>query len=335
VVLEEADDLGIERLTVVGGRRAMIGAGGFVVFDDDGGNPSGLVSLGEDGVHVGASEGPTLGVASVSELADESSQEVLFQRYDDEGVAVGDELSLGPAPTSPALIGGGSGTSLVGWGYIGDEELGEKSGLLMNGVGPDGALTGPGFAIEEETFSNTLIGSVVPTGSSFAVLWSGDQGAGFLTSFAKVSTQGALGAVTNVISSAPVHKMRRMVKTQAGFAVLFQGGIPADAVYVVLLDEDGIVVPPAHRYLGAKYALDLAVQGDEIGLLAVQQDDRPAFRPLGADGAVQGPWVCLTEPQFGAQAALDADGAGYAMVYRTPGGAVELLKTDSLGSGAP
>jgi hypothetical protein len=88
-----------------------------------------------------------------------------------------------------------------------------------------------------------------------------------------------------------------------------------------------------HLLDGAAYGWDLAVLGTELGVVAKRPTGEPQFRPLDAAGAPTGPWVCLEGPIADPfqQVAIDADGTGYAIVYRDPDGAEQLLKLNHLG----
>jgi hypothetical protein len=107
---------------------------------------------------------------------------------------------------------------------------------------------------------------------------------------------------------------------------------------VLFLDEAGGVVGPARRLLGATFGFDLAAVGGTVGVLAYREGGSTEFRPFSSGGGDPlGDWRCVDGPsaQSFNLAAIDADGAGFAILYRAPDGAERFVRTNATGSGGP
>ena len=66
----------------------------------------------------------------------------------------------------------------------------------------------------------------------------------------------------------------------------------------VIFDMSGALAAGGSNasYLGTKYAMDLAAQGNNLGLLAKRSDGSAQFRLLDAAALPSGAWKCLDAP---------------------------------------
>jgi hypothetical protein len=316
---------GFDRLQAVGARWVASSATwstGFASFDQAGEAPSPAAVLLGAGYNAAASEGPSIGVVAEQDAA------ILYQRYTDLASPVGQPLTIAPESPANLILGGGGGESLIVWG---------KDGVMRaRGVSAGGSP--PAFEFGGGSIANYFTGSVAYSSPDFAIVWTGSPSPGaFATSFIKAGPGGPGGAPALIAESPFPHKTRKLTRTGAGYALLIQADLPTTSTLVLILDEEGSVVGPGRRFLGAAVGWDLAAQGDSLGLLAKRTSGEAQFRPLDATGAATGPWVCLTAPvdDLYHQAGLAAHGAGFAVVHRTPEGAEALVAIDKQGSPAP
>ncbi len=297
------------RLESVGSRRVTgnaLGIEGMVTFDADGANASSPPTAIGNGNRF-ASEGSTIGITALD------GTNVIYQRYDAQGAAVGSELSLGTAPVAKLpQIGGGEGEALVVWA--------DGDSLLARGIDTNGAAAGPEFSFGANTYDDHLSVAIAHRSGGFAVAWAGDYTAGtYATRFVRTTATGLEGASTGFTTGTDPLVVNRLVKTPTGYAVLMTGPLPNVEPFVVLLDEQGQATGPAYKLLGAHFAWDIAAQGTELGVLAGRATGEPEFRPFDASMAPLGSWVCLDVPgDITDRGGIDANGTGYAVVYYRP-----------------
>lgn len=321
-----------DALGTVGARRVAQGAGdeGFVLLDVSGANASAApVVLGLDLNHI-ATGGSVLGVVGVT-LPD-----IFFQRYDATGAVVGGgpALQLGSDPSSEVFVGQSAGAFLTVWS--------DTQGVTARGVDAAGALAGPAFALDAAKQEN-FTASVVSSGSSFAVLWVGytftSPGHTLIrTVFATASTTAAI-ATHDISANDQARTVVQLVKTPTGYAALVDdpGGPPDNTgrTRLLLLDANGNVTNAPSPFLaGAVRGLGLAAQGGELGVVVERTAQTVGFRPFDANAAPLGPWVCLgsTAPSMNS-AAIDADGAGYAVTFGSGANhAASLARFNRLGN---
>ncbi len=311
-----------DRLETVGARRAAGGwqTGGLYTMNADGTGASALPLKAGPNYNLFASEGATVGLVA-------SDASITYQRYDENGAAVGQALAIdGQTPDSLA-IAGGAGASLVVWA--------RGAAIHARGVDAGGALAGPTFELGAGAYGTLVHLAAARTAAGFAVAWTGDiQGGAYRTSIALATATGVTGAPVEITTSDFPHQVVKLVSTPSGFALLMTGGQPEFAPYVLLLDDAGQVVGSAHKLEGAYFGWDIAVQGSEIGVVAARSTLEPEFRPFDAAMVPLGSWVCLDDPtDIGDVGAVSADGSGYAVLYRTPPGAEALVRFDHLGTG--
>jgi hypothetical protein len=196
---------------------------------------------------------------------------------------------------------------------------------------------GPAIDFGASTPGLGLTTSVVYSAPDYAVLWSAKLNGAAHTWFIRLGAAGPLGPEVDLTGAAGDHYIARAVRTTSGYAVLLNGGSPPDAVYVLALDGSGTPVGSARHLLGVSYAWDIAAVGSGLGVIANRKTGEAAFRSLDASGDPVAPFRCVDGPsaQTFNLAAIDADGAGYAIVYRTPAGAEAFVRTDATGSAAP
>lgn len=306
-----------DRLARVGARRVATSthAGGFAVFDADGANAAPLVGLGPS-ASVAASEGSTIGTVAIE------GTEIRYTRYDATGAKVGATLGIDSAVPGGLVVGGGASEALVVWS--------SNERMHARGIDASGALAGPTFDFAAGSVVTSFTGSVVRGEGSFAIAWSAASVSGTSRSFfMRASTAGPIGQAFELTGLSPEHEIVQIVKTTAGFAALVQERTPSRVV-VLLLDAFGRVAAPARRLLGSTYAFSLGARGAELGVLARRTTGETELRILGPDGAARAPWICFeVVSDGGLGAAIDGDGAGYAVVRRTALGAEVLTHVDA------
>ena len=320
-----------EAMGTVGARRAaqVYGGAGFVLFDADGKSPSAQpIVLGADLNRI-ARSGTVLGVVGAT------LPEILFQRYDTSGAVVGGgaALSLGSGPSGDVTIGQSGGAFLSVWSGA--------QGVTARGVDAAGQLAGPAFALDPVAQQNFTASVVSAGGSSFGVLWVGytftSPGHTLIrTAFATASATGVT-ATKDISADDQSRGVVQLVKTPTGYAALLDepAGAPdfTPRTRLLILDESGnVMVSPPPILAGAVRGLSLAAQGTELGVVVERASQTVAFRPFDASAKPLGPWVCLgsTAPSLNA-AAVDADGAGYAVIFGSTNRSVVLARFDRLG----
>jgi hypothetical protein len=303
---------------VAGGRFA----GGFVTFGLDGSGPSpSPIGLDPDFNLVGAEE-TTLGLVA------SDGNSIRFQRYGANEQPMGAEVVLGSASGIGLGIAGAPGGSLAVWGT--------SPGMRARFVDENGGVL-PAYDFGAATPGSGLVSSVTRASTDFAVLWSAKGDDGARSWFARLGPAAALAPEVDLTGAAGDHYVVKVVPTSGGYAALLNGGSPLTAAYLIFLDEAGGVVGPARHLLGATFGWDLAAVGGSVGVLAYRADKSTEFRPFSAAGDPLGDWKCLDGPsaQSFNLAAIDADGAGFAIVYRAPDGAERFVRTNATGTGAP
>jgi hypothetical protein len=321
------------RLEAVGGRWVTgdaVGLEGFATFEPDGSHPSSpTITIGSSGNRF-ASQGESLGVAALLDGG------AVYQRFDELGMPLGQRIDLGWAdPATVPAIAGAEERALVVW----------AAGGVLRGqnIDGDGFAAGEPFAFGAGTFTGYVSLAVSSRPGGFAVAWSGRDASGTERIWFATVTDGGLDYEPMPLgASAGRVDVVRLVATPDGFALLVTGPLPRVAPYVFLLDAAGAQAGPAFLLEGAFYAWDLAVLGDELGILAHRETGEPELRPFAADMSPLGPWVCLDEAgDIGDRGAIAAESAGYAVIYRRPdpddesGGKQVFVRVDDRGTGAP
>ncbi len=315
----------IDTLTQVNGKRLAGGrfVPGFVTFGLDGSTPSAAVVGLDPDFDLVASEGNTIGLAT----ADGTS--IRFQRYSSNDAPMGNVVPLGNANGAGVAIAGDSaGGSLVVW----------ANATSMSGRFVDSTSNAmPAFTFADGVPVKSIVTSMVRAGNEFGLAWTTVENGIARGRFARLSKAGVIGSVMELTGDAYKHYLVKLVKTPTGYALLLHsGGLSFDTI-VVILDAQGNVTGSARRFLGTKFAMDLGAIGGNLGLIAKRADNVTEFRPLDASGAPIGDWKCIDAPSDDTydQAAIDADGTGWAIVYRTPGGGEKFVRTNLMGTAAP
>lgn len=296
---------------------------GFVTFGLDGSSPS-VAPIGLDpDFDLVTSEGATIGLVTSDAVT------IRFQRYSSMESPVGGPLLLGNSKGAGlAIAGGANGGSLMVWA--------NATSLTAQYVDAAGAA-GSAYPFAEGIAVNSIDTSLIRSGNEFALAWSVIDKGLARARFVRLSPTGVLGNIVELTGDAFKHYVVKMVKTPTGYALLLHsGGFSFDTI-VVILDAQGQVVGSARRFLGTKFAMDLAVQGTHLGLVAKRADGVTEFRALDANADPVGNWKCIDGMSLDSydQAAIDADGTGWAIVYRTPGGGEKFVRTNLNGTGAP
>jgi len=314
-----------DTLAHVANRRLAGGPSGFATFGMDGSAPTSSLLVPFESTLV-ASEGNSIGAVGLS------SGSVLFQRYLADETPVGNATTIASGMMSALAIGGGGGSSLV--------LLRDGGVIRARRVSPSGVLWPLWPLTLDSAWPLTdMTARVVGGGDSYAAVWSGKRSDGQFSSwFIQVKATGAHGSPFNMTASAAEHWVSGFVSTTKGYAMLYSGGNPPSAAYLVTQDDMGGAAGQGWKLGGAAYGLGLASNNGALGVLVKRDSGELAFRRYHDwTGAPLGPWVCLDGPSSDSSdmAAIDADGAGWAIVYRTPQGAVRLLRIDADGTGAP
>ncbi len=314
------------RLDTVANKRLAGGryVPGFVTFGLDGSAPSAMAVGLDPDFDLVASEGSTIGLVTAA------SNTIRFQRYGADDLPDGASVTLGMALGAGLAIAGdkSSGGSLVVW----------ADPMKMNGRFVDGAgIPGPTFTFADGISTKAIAASITKSGNGFAAAWSTVEDGVGTTRFARFTTTGIAGSVVDIAGASFSHYVVKLIETPSGHALLLHSGTLTFDTLVVLLDVNGKPVGPARRFVGTKYAMDLAALGNNLGLLAKRSDGSAQFRLLDAAALPVGAWKCLDAPSDDVldQAAIDAEGPGWAIVYRTPGGGEKFVKTNLAGTAAP
>lgn len=315
----------IGTLSQVNGKR--LGAGrfvpGFVTFGLDGSAPSASVVGLDPDFDLVASEGSTIGLVTSDAVT------IRFQRYSSADVPVGGPLMLGNSKGAGLTIAGGAnGGSLMVWA--------DTTSLTAQYVDAAGTLGSP-FPFAEGIAVTSIDTSLVRSGNEFALAWSVIDKGIARARFVRLSPTGVVGNIVELTGDSFKHYVVKLTKTMTGYALLLHsGGFSFDTI-VVILDAQGQVVGSARRFPGTKFAMDLAAQGANLGLVAKRADGVTEFRALNAQADPTGNWKCIDGASLDSfdQAAIDADGNGWAIVYRTPGGGEKFVKTNLTGTEAP
>ena len=78
---------------------------------------------------------------------------------------------------------------------------------------------------------------------------------------------------------------------------------------------------------GAYFGWDLAVNGTNLAVTAARVTGEPEVRELDGTLKPLGNWLCLDGPtSTGEVSGIDADGAGWAVVFRDSSGAEALVR---------
>lgn len=308
---------------------------GFATFDAIGQNAQ-VFDMSPGTVQTSfASEGDTIG-AMIANAAT-----IEYQRFDAQGAALGGRVSLrtGLVPSPIAIwIAAGGGGSLGVW------EAGKT--LSAAGITAAGASAGPAWQLSNDGVAASV--SIAYVGGKYAILWSVQPTSqSNLTRFVLADPSGISGAPVEIASGGLQFSVIKLLPTPIGFLAVLLGAGGDNHVYTVPLDASGNVSGTAHRLLGADYPWDIALQGNEVGLVTSGNDilvdgsegpRKPLFRPLDLTGHPIGPWVCLDgfvpTGQYQDMALLQ-EANGYALVYKTPADDTVLVKFDHLGTGAP
>jgi hypothetical protein len=312
----------LSRLGRVSGRRVASGryVPGFVTFDLNGSGPSPAVVGLDPDFDITASEGNTIGLVA----ADGTT--VQFQRYSSNDGPMGSPVMLGNSLGAGVDISGdAAGASLVVW----------ADAMNMNGRSVDASgSAGAAFTFADGMPTKSIAVSLARGAQEFALAWSADDSGKTHTRFVRITTTGIAGSVVDLTGASSAAYVVKLVAVPSGYALLVHLGTLSKEVVVVLLDSAGKVTGPAHRFLGTKFAWDLGANGTNLGLVAKRADGSAEFRLLDAKGDASGNWKCLDAPSDDTydQAGIDADGTGWAIVYRTPGGGEKFVRTNLTGT---
>jgi hypothetical protein len=202
---------------------------------------------------------------------------------------------------------------------------------LIDGGAPTGAAA---FDVVSRAATAFFCGSVAADGAGgFGLAWAGSAGAAaYELHFAHVTSGGAVDASGTLLSTPRPIAVAALARTPDAFALLYN--VAGSSAYLALVGTDGKPTGPARLLGGASSGWGLAANGASLGVVARRQAG-VAFRPLSAAGQASGDWVCLdgASDDRDQTAAIDADGAGFAVVYRSPARIETLARFDATGTG--
>jgi hypothetical protein len=311
-------------LTQVNGKRLAGGryARGFVTFAMDGSNPSPAAVGLDPEFDLVTSEGSTIGLVTSDVVT------TRFQRYASTDAPVGNVVDLGNGTGAGlAIAGDGNGGSLMVWA--------DSTSMKGQYVDSNGVAATP-FVFANGLANQSAQSSLVHSGANeFALAWSITENGIARGRFVRLSTSGTIGSIVDLTGDAFKHYVVKLVKTPTGYALLLHSGAFSFDTLVVKLDAQGQVQGDARRYLGTKFAMDLAFANSNFGLLAKRADGITEFRLLDANADPVGDWRCIdtASQDIYDQAAIDADGTGWAIVYRTPLSGEKFVRTNLMGTG--
>lgn len=306
-----------DRVAKVGARRAAGGsvAEGFVTFDMDGASPSPAVVQVAANYNLFASEGSTIGLVGSKGL------DLFYQRYSAQDATVGAKLTVASGvQLENVAIGGGGSEAFIVWG--------SANSVRGRGVDASGAFAGDAFDVATDGYGSSLYPSVAQTTGGFAVAWTGDPEVGtYRTRFARVSLTDVTLPAVDITASFTVSQVVKLVRMPDGYALLVTGSGPKFTPYIIVLDDDGHPTQPAAMLEGAYFGWDLAVNGTNLAVTAARVTGEPEVRELDGTLKPLGNWLCLDGPtSTGEVSGIDADGAGWAVVFRDSSGAEALVR---------
>lgn len=316
-------------LGTAGSRRVArdVSGKGVVLFDADGSAPvASALTVGDEN-RAAAGDSDVLVAGVTADLS------VVVRRFDLTGAPLGEALTLGKTKIGRTVgIARTGATSIVTWVTPDDAVVARVL---------DGADLGALVTLESGAASGdvTFAPVVLADGESplFGVYYALQRVAlnEYRVYSGRVGKTGQLG-LTRVVFGAP-ETTRLVGATRRGSGVALLANIDG-APTVVPLDPAGRPVGAAHRFAGARDVtvgggLGLAVQGEELGLLAAHESGAHALRRLDAKGAPVDGWVCLDAPGDDAQIGglLAEPGGGWAAVLAAPGDTSKLVRVDGTG----
>lgn len=310
-------------LTQVNGKRVAGGrwARGFVTFGLNGGSPSPKVVGLDPEFDLVTSEGSTIGLVTSDVVT------TRFQRYASTDAPMGNVVDLGNGTGAGlAIAGDGNGGSLMVWA--------DSTSMKGQFVDSNGVAATP-FIFANGLSGQSAQSSLIRSGNEFALAWSVVENGIARARFVRLSTTGIIGSIVELTGDAYKHYVVKLVKTANGYALLLHsGGFSFDTI-LVNLDDQGQSQGSARRFLGTKFAMDLTFANGNLGLMAKRLDGITEFRLLDSNGDPSGDWRCIdgaSDDPYD-QAAIDVDGAGWAIVYRTPLAGEKFIRTNLTGTG--
>ena len=314
-----------DSLGKVGSRRVASGRDleGFVLFDLDGANASTTptrLGVGDRS----ASSGTNIGTFAAV------SPGLQYGLFDTSGASVGTPVTITEeaSATNQALGRGGDGALLV-W-----STASEVRAATVNGTG---ALSSQKFELELPSAKGAFLASVAYDGAKYGVAWSvrGDDNR-YRTRVVIASSTGLLAPARTILVSTQAHSLAGIAHVGTGFVVVVNLSDPSPTPILFTLDAAAAPVGSARLLDGTAAVYGMATQGTELGVVALRNDQRIEFRPFSSAGSPLGPWVCLDAVgpvSLDLSAAIDSDGAGYAILHRAADDALKLRRFDHLGTG--
>lgn len=321
VVYPGGTALAVDQLVATGARFAATGEAGLVFFDADGQNADATPSVLRASRHVVASEGDKVAVSAFD------SEWLSIQRIASDGVPLGGLAGISQdRPQLTATAAAPWGTTVV-WAY---------NTRIYARTWYDVTMSAE-YDVGIGAYTTFVFLQAGARGNEIGVVWSGDATAGANQSwFRKIDSTGPVGEEAALIyETAGVHNVTSVVGTDDGFMVMFTGDAPDFEPVMMRLDADGAPRGGAVRLDGAQFSQSMASQGSSVMVVAGRATGEMQMRPFDLDLSPLGPWVCIgTDYNEVLGAAITPDGAGYAVMHTTDGGALTLHRTNDTGEGA-
>jgi hypothetical protein len=306
-----------------------------------------VLAINPDGTSAAVSTSATVGGGAVNTIGGQAFlaggvnfASVVVQPIDTNGAAVGAPIDLAAEDPEGMGVATNDTAMLVAWGT--------PTGIRARGFTPDGVAVGTApydLAVTSRLDEPTIRLAYWDQGL-FGGVFSGRDGSEYLTAFGRGSTGGRTDDPHALFAGPVARRVAGLTKATGGYALLMSvddGSQPY--AMLMLLDVGGRPRTSGLKLLGSVEAAAIAVNGDEVGVLAVKGTKsgslellQPVFRPFSATtGEPLGPWVCLDTPgpQIELGGGLAPDGAGYAAVYKASDGSASFVRFDHLGTGGP
>lgn len=305
---------------------------GFITFDATGANPKQIASPFPGSLVAWVSLGTSVG-AFVGDTG------LKFQKFDTNGVAQGAPVTIAAA-----------GDPVIGVYAASDKSGGAMVVWVANTtihaayINAAGALAGTPWTVASNA-STVRVSMAARDDGKYMIVYSYTVATDTIQGTVQLAdANGAVGTPRDLTKLFGQLFPAGVVATSAGWLLSFDAG-GDDRVFLVPLNGNGDVVPPARRLLGGDQPWALASAGTSVGVVTMSNDTlvggkegprKPQFRPVDSAGHPLGAWVCLDGPVPSKQyqdMGVVADGSGWSIVYKSVADETVLMRTNLLGTG--